>query len=245
MSNVQYARPQARQAQSARPSQSARPAQPARQAAPAPQAPRPSHASAQQRTPANSQQPPAADQRRAYDVITSGVAYLNRVRWVPVRKGQPYLACTVNAMMGVDNDVTYVSYDCNVVGEVAREVVGMLTDDVNDKAKVIIGFRIGDAKPEMFEFPDKATGEMVQRLGMKGRLLQVTFAKVNGQRIDIPLVERPEAGDDTPAGSGPSDDGEQSEQGHPGNFSQDDDAAGSACEDSSSYRASESDDVPA
>lgn len=130
----------------------------------------------------------AQAQQPAFDLIIEGLGYLNRVRDVEVRKGPSYLACTINAMMGTGDDVEYVSIDCRVVGRQAKEVVEQLRRDVDAKAKVIIGFRAGDPKPDVYTV--ERDGKTEQRQGLKARLLQVMWAKVNGTRVTIPLVER-------------------------------------------------------
>lgn len=147
----------------------------------------------------------------AFNLIVEGVGYLNRIRLVKPKKGPAYVACTINAMHGQSDAVEYVSIDCIVVGQIAVQVVEMLEDEVKAEKKVLIGFRAGDPKPDFYEFQDRKTQETVRREGLKGRLLQITWAKVNGQRVTIPLVERP-----APAGQPQADVG-----------------AGSACEDSS------------
>jgi len=127
----------------------------------------------------------------AFNLIIEGVGYLNRIRLVKPKKGPTYVACTVNAMHGQSDSVQYVSIDCIVVGEIAIQVVEMLEDEVKAKKKVIIGFRAGDPTPDFYEFEDRETHEKVRREGLKARLLQITHAKVDGQRVTIPLVERP------------------------------------------------------
>ena len=152
----------------------------------------------------------AQNQVQAFDLIIEGVGYLNRVRKVTPKKGPAYLACTVNAMMGKADAVEYVGIDCIVVGSIARQVVEQLTADVEAKRKVIIGFRAGDPKPDFYEYPDRETGTPKTGSGLKARLLQVTFAKVNGNKVDIPLVPRnnppeaeaPRAGQDEGDGVG-------------------------------------------
>jgi hypothetical protein len=129
-------------------------------------------------------------QVQTFDLIIEGVAYLNRVRTITPKKGPVYLACTVNAMMGKADAVEYVSIDCIVVGSIAKQVVQQLTADVEAKRKVIIGFRAGDPKPDFYEYPDRESGLQKTGTGLKARLLQVTFAKVNGAKVDIPLVPR-------------------------------------------------------
>jgi hypothetical protein len=144
----------------------------------------------------------ATNKQPAFDLIIQGVGYLNRIRTVEVKKGPGYLACTVNALMGTADDVEYISIDCRVVGKQAIESVMLLQGAVNAKRKVLIGFRAGDPKPDFYEFPDRETGQPVQREGLKGRLLQLLWAKIDGANADIPLVQRPS--DERPA-STPSD----------------------------------------
>lgn len=157
------------------------------------------------------------NQTTSFNLIMEGVGYLNRVRQVEVRKGPAYLACTVNALMGTADSVEYLSIDLKVVGKQAIQVVEQLVKDVEARRKVLIGFRASDPKPDFYEFEDKTTKQPVQREGLKARLLQVTFAKVDGQRVEIPLVERP---------VNPS--------AHPdGNDHASSEGAGSACEDTS------------
>jgi len=157
---------------------------------------------------------------QAFNLIIEGVAYLNRVRLVPVKKGPGYLSCTLNALKGTSDAVEYVSIDCRVVGKQAIQVVNMLKADVDAKRKVLVGFRASDPTPEFYEFPDRQTGEQVVREGLKGRLLQITLAKVNGVKVDIPLVQR---SSDNPSEADPAEDTVGD--------SADDAGVGSACED--------------
>lgn len=138
--------------------------------------------------------PQAANPQAAFDLIIEGVGYLNRIRAVTPKKGPAYTACTVNAMMGTADSVEYVSIDCRIVGKQALAAVQLLKADVAAKRKVIIGFRAGDPKPEFYEYKDQTTGEAKNASGLKARLLQLTFAKVDGQKVEIPLVPRPAQG---------------------------------------------------
>ena len=126
----------------------------------------------------------------AFDLIIEGVGYLNRIRPVTPKKGPAYTACTVNAMMGTADSVEYISIDCRIVGKQALEAVHQLKGAVAVKSKVIVGFRAGDPKPEFYEYKDPKTGDTKSASGLKARLLQLTFAKVNGQKVEIPLVQR-------------------------------------------------------
>ncbi|MCW5631916.1 MAG: DUF3577 domain-containing protein [Rubrivivax sp.] len=152
------------------------------------------------------------NETKAFDFIAEGIGYLNRVREIrPSGKGKAYLACTINAMMGPADSVEYVSVDCKVVGRVAIEAIGQLKPHVEAKKKVIVAFRVGDPKPDFYEYKDRATGEPRSGQGLKARLLQLTSAKVDGAKIEIPLVPR---GDSPELRAG-----------------EDDDGVGTACED--------------
>ena len=125
-----------------------------------------------------------------FNLHVEGVGYLNRVRTIKPKKGQEFLACTVAALRGSDSDVSYTKFDCRVSGADAQEIVKRLEGDVAAEKSVIIGFRIADIYPEMFTFEK---GEMKGRPGVsiKGRLLRIKFAKVNGKSIDVPQPTRP------------------------------------------------------
>jgi hypothetical protein len=120
-----------------------------------------------------------------FNLHVEGVGYLNRVRTIKPKKGQEFLACTVAALRGSDSDVSYTKFDCRVSGADAQEVVKRLEADVTAEKAVIIGFRIADIYPEMFTF-EKGDRKGQPGVAIKGRLLRIKFAKVNGESIDVP-----------------------------------------------------------
>ena len=132
-----------------------------------------------------------------FNLHVEGVGYLNRVRVVKPKKGQEFLACSVAAMRGSTEDLGYTKFDCRVSGADAQKLVKRLEADVAAERSVIIGFRIADIYPELFTFEK---GEMKGRPGVsiKGRLLRIKFAKVNGESIDVPQPARSEEPDDAP-----------------------------------------------
>jgi predicted Zn-dependent protease len=127
----------------------------------------------------------AASQLSYFNLHVEGVGYLNRVRTVKPKKGQEFLACTVAALRGSDSDVSYTKFDCRVSGADAQAIVKRLEDDVAAEKAVIIGFRIADIYPEMFTF-EKGDRKGQPGVSIKGRLLRIKFAKVNGKSIDVP-----------------------------------------------------------
>ena len=131
------------------------------------------------------EQSQSASQQSYFNLHVEGVGYLNRVRTVKPKKGQEFLACSIAAMRGSSDAVEYTKFDCTVSGADAKKVIRQLESDVNAERAVIIGFRIADIYPETFTFEKGIT---VGQLGVsiKGRLLRVKFAKVNGEAVDLP-----------------------------------------------------------
>jgi len=120
-----------------------------------------------------------------FDLHVEGVGYLNRVRTVKPKNGQEFLACTVSAMRGSADKVDYTKFDCRVSGTQAKYIVQFLEPWVVAKKPVIIGFKLGDIYPEVFTY-EKGERKGQQGVNIKGRLLKVKFAKVDGQAVTLP-----------------------------------------------------------
>jgi len=120
-----------------------------------------------------------------FDLHVEGVGYLNRVRWVKPKNGEAFLACTVSALRGAVGQVDYTKFDCRVSGSEAKAIVKLLEPDVVAKKSVIVGFKLGDIYPEVFTF-DKGERKGSQGVSIKGRLLKIKFAKVEGQAVTLP-----------------------------------------------------------
>ena len=132
-----------------------------------------------------------------FNLHVEGVGYLNRVRTVKPKKGQEFLACTVAALRGSDSDVSYTKFDCRVSGADAQAIVKRLENDVAADKAVIIGFRIADIYPELFTY-EKRDRKGQQGVSIKGRLLRIKFAKVDGEAIDVPQPARTEERESVP-----------------------------------------------
>ena len=124
-----------------------------------------------------------------FNLHVEGVGYLNRVRTVKPKKGQEFLACTVSAMRGSTDDIAYTRFDCRVSGTEAQKIVRRLESDVAAERTVIIGFKIADIYPELFTF-EKGDKKGQAGVSIKGRLLRIKFAKVNGEPVDLPQSAR-------------------------------------------------------
>lgn len=147
----------------------------------------------------SNQQQPASVANEYFDLHTRGIGYLNRARWVDVkgkggRRGEPFLACSINALHGAVSDPNTSLYDCRVSGADAQEIVQVLTPLVMAKDKdgrsgnkVIVGFVIGDTYAHLYERKvrenGRDTGTTEMACLIKGRLLQITYVKVNDEVV--------------------------------------------------------------
>ena len=120
------------------------------------------------------------DSVKYYDLHTTGLGYLNRVREVTPKEGKPFLAVSIAALRGSVDDVRYTHVECRVSGQQAQKLMRQLKPAVEGRLKVLVGFTLSDlfAEPFTFKSGDKA-GET--GVSLKARLLRVSWAKVDGQ----------------------------------------------------------------
>ena len=118
--------------------------------------------------------------KQYFDLHTTGIGYLNRVREVTPKEGSPFLSVTIAALWGSVDNAQYTHFECRVSGKKAQELVRQLKPAVEGNLKVLIGFTLSDLYAESFTFKngDKA-GET--GISLKARLLRLAWAKVDGQ----------------------------------------------------------------
>ena len=125
------------------------------------------------------------DQHTKYfDLITTGLGYLNRVREVTPEEGNPFLSITLAALRGSADNAQYTHFECRVVGRQAKAVVQELRAAVDGDHKVLVGFTLSDLYPEAFTYKK---GEKAGETGisLKARLLRIGWARVDGEPIEI------------------------------------------------------------
>ena len=115
-----------------------------------------------------------------FDLYTTGIGYLNRVREVTPKEGSPFWSVTIAALRGSVDDVQYTYFECRVSGQQAQKLVQQLKPAVEGKLKVLVGFTLSDLYGEPFFYK---TGDRAGETGvsLKARLLRVGWAKVDGQ----------------------------------------------------------------
>lgn len=137
-----------------------------------------------------------------FDLHTSGIGYLNRIRQVTVRKGSPFLAVTVAALHGSSDEVQYTYIDCKVAGGEAERLVRRCQQAESENKKVLVAFRIGDLWIDTFTY-DKGDKKGQTGASLKGRLLFINWIRIDGELVyqtppkDEP-VSSPEAEVDSP-----------------------------------------------
>jgi hypothetical protein len=133
-----------------------------------------------------------------FNIITSGYAYLNKARVVPVSKGQPYLAVTAALLEGPFEDVNYQYFDLTIKGELANQLIEKYMNEINDRdTKVLASIEIGSMYIKSFIYE---RGPKAGQPGAtaKGRLIKISHIKINGQV----MYEKPT--DDIPASANAS-----------------------------------------
>jgi len=123
-----------------------------------------------------------SNESKFFDLHTTGIGYLNRIREVTVRKGPGFLACTVAALHGSADDVEYSYIDCKVAGAEAQKLVRRCKEAVDAGKKVLVSFKIGDiwTDPFIYQNGDKKGQPGAQ---LKGRLLFIGRISVDGDEV--------------------------------------------------------------
>ena len=133
-----------------------------------------------------------SSQPKYFDLHTTGIGYLNRVREVKPERTQPFLAVDISALHGSADNVEYTRFDCRVSGKEAQEVIRSLMSAVEAERKVLVGFRIGDLYAETFTY-ERGERQGQTGVSLKARLLKIAWAKVDGEPIDLPSTDQGQA----------------------------------------------------
>lgn len=128
--------------------------------------------------PANATQ----SEKKFFDLHIDGIGYLNRIREVSPKRGAPFLACDISALVGPTDQVEYRRFDCKVSGKDAQHLTRRCEQAVVDGKKVLIGFRLGDLWTDVFTY-SKGPKEGQTGVSLKARLLLVRWIKVDGETV--------------------------------------------------------------
>ena len=118
-----------------------------------------------------------------FDLHTTGIGYLNRIREVKPRgKGKPFMAVAIAALHGSTDEVEYSYIDCNVVGTEAEKLIRRCQVAVDAEKKVLASFRVGDIWADAFTY-EKGDKKGQPGASLKGRLLFIGWIKVDGETV--------------------------------------------------------------
>ena len=115
-----------------------------------------------------------SNEKSYFDLHTSGIGYIQRVREVPVRGGrraQPFLACTIAALVGPARDPSYRYFDVKVSGAEAKKLVERYIGVDDPKQRPLVRFRLGDLWGDAY-IRDKGENQGKAAASLKARLLK-------------------------------------------------------------------------
>lgn len=110
-----------------------------------------------------------------FDIHTSGIGYIQRVREVPVkggRKATPFLACTVAALVGPAQNPTRRYFDVRVSGAEAKQLVQPYIGIDDPQQRPLVRFRLGDLWVDPFRRPSGDPAASMKARLLKAELLE-------------------------------------------------------------------------
>ena len=66
-----------------------------------------------------------------FDLLTTGLGYINRVREVTPEEGNPFLSVTLAALRGSADNAQYTHFECRVAGKQAKAVHTLMSQVIN------------------------------------------------------------------------------------------------------------------
>ena len=115
-----------------------------------------------------------SNEKSYFDIHTSGIGYIQRAREVPVRGGrraQPFLACTIAAVVGPARDPSYRYFDVKVSGAEAKKLVERYIGVDDPKQRPLVRFRLGDLWADAY-IREKGEHAGKPAASLKARLLK-------------------------------------------------------------------------
>lgn len=117
-----------------------------------------------------------------YDLHVHGVGYVNRIREVPVKRGDSFWACDISALHGAEDAIEYTRFDCRISGSEAAKLIKRLDKACQEDKKILIGFKLGDLYAESFVYR-KGDRQGETGVSLKARLLYIGWIRVDGEPV--------------------------------------------------------------
>lgn len=122
-------------------------------------------------------------QTNFFNLHTSGIGYLNDIREVTPKKGNPFLACRISALTGDSTAPEYRFFDTNIVGKDAEKLIRRCQKAVNEGKKVLISFVLADLWTDTYVVAKdtKYHKKGDTAVSLKARLIRVKMIKIDGE----------------------------------------------------------------
>ena len=118
--------------------------------------------------------------KQFFDLYIKGIGYVNRIREVKPAKGSPYLCCTIAALRGNVEDPEYTYFECNVIGEKAKELIARCKNASEANKKILVRFCLSDVYADTFVYA-KEEKKGQTGVSLKARLIKISSIKINGE----------------------------------------------------------------
>lgn len=124
-------------------------------------------------------------QKNYFNLHTTGLGYLSDIRLVEPKKGKPFYACRVSALVGDSDSPEYRFFDMNVIGEEVERLIKRCQNAVDEKKKVLISFVMSDLWFDTFTYKTDTQYHKKGDTGvsLKGRLIRIKMIKVDGKVV--------------------------------------------------------------
>ena len=114
-----------------------------------------------------------------FNLQTTGIGYINRIREVTPKEGNPFHSVSLAALRGNAENVHHTHFECRAASKQAQALIRQLEPMVKAKHKVLVGFTISDLVADTFTFKQgERSGET--GVSLKARLIRIAWAKVDG-----------------------------------------------------------------
>lgn len=120
-----------------------------------------------------------------FNLHTTGIGYLNNIREVKPKKGNPFWACRIAALAGDSTAPEYRYFDVNVVGTLAEKLVKNCQKAVSEGHKMLISFVISDLWADLYTVNRDSSHHKKgdTAVSLKGRLIRIDMIKKDGVKV--------------------------------------------------------------
>lgn len=122
-------------------------------------------------------------QKNYFNLHITGIGYLNNIRLVEPKKGNPFYSCDIAALVGEASKTEYRFFNCNVVDKETENLVKRCQDAVKAMKKVLISFVMSDLWFDTFTYEKDGKDHKKGDTGvaLKGRLIRINMIKIDGE----------------------------------------------------------------